>query len=257
MGEAEPSYPTVTADWQTRHGRRQRLHWLGNMRSIVPPGQSNASASAISMRTSTYRNECEGRWTSIWRPRASYTCRPRTSLRRGVESFPWRGVRLLCGGSGTLWGSGAPAACAWVPVSPGTGGVPGPSPAVDRVRSIVGRTWLRTAGVRLFGCSQGWLLRLLPRHSKRGYPSPGYRHPRLCKGDKACIMNGTYAMMHKRNTRDDHDPYWTCDRRTSARNKKQTYTTRKNHKLNRACRWHYKELMEIKFVAKAFSYNYS
>ena len=85
MGEAEPSYPTVTADWQTRHGRRQRLHCLGNMRSIVPPGQSNASASAISMWTSTYHNECEGRWTSIWRPRASYTCRPRTTLRRASK----------------------------------------------------------------------------------------------------------------------------------------------------------------------------
>jgi len=56
MGEAEPSYPSVTADWQTRHGRRQRLHCLGNTRSIVPPGQWNASASAISMQTSTYRN---------------------------------------------------------------------------------------------------------------------------------------------------------------------------------------------------------
>ena len=28
-------------------------------------------------------------------------------------------------------------------------------------------------------------------------------YPRLCKGDKTCIMNGAYAMMHKRNTRDD------------------------------------------------------
>jgi len=127
MGEAEPSYPTVTADWQTRHGRRQRLHCLGNTRSIVPPGQSNASASAISMRTPTYRNECESRWTLIWRPSPLYTCRPRTTLRRGVETFPWRGVRLLCAyeGSGTLRGSGllgrsgAPAACAWVPVPPG------------------------------------------------------------------------------------------------------------------------------------------
>ena len=60
MGEAEPSHPSVTADWQTRYGRRQRLHCLGNTRSIVPPGQSNASASAISMQTSTYRNECNG-----------------------------------------------------------------------------------------------------------------------------------------------------------------------------------------------------
>src|SRR6185436_19768898 len=109
MGEAEPSYPTVTADWQTRHGRRHRLHCLGNTRSIVPPGQSNASASAISMRMPTYRNECEGRWTSIWRPRASYTCRPRTTLRRGVGTFPWRGVQLLCGGSGTLRGVRDPA----------------------------------------------------------------------------------------------------------------------------------------------------
>ena len=28
-------------------------------------------------------------------------------------------------------------------------------------------------------------------------------YPILCKGDKTCIMNGTYAMMHKHNTRDD------------------------------------------------------
>src|SRR6185436_13832531 len=64
MGEAEPSYPTVTADWQTRHGRRQWLHCLGNTRSIVSPGQSNASASAISMQTSTYRNECNW-WVNV------------------------------------------------------------------------------------------------------------------------------------------------------------------------------------------------
>src|SRR6185436_1829413 len=37
----------------------------------------------------------------------------------------------------------------------GTRGVPAPSPAVEPVWSIVGRTRLRTAGVRLFGCSQG------------------------------------------------------------------------------------------------------
>ena len=80
-------------------------------------------------------------------------------------------------------------------------------------------------------------------------------YPRLCKGDKTCIMNGTYAMMHKRNTRDDNDPYWTCDRRTSARIKKRTITTNINHKLNRARRGHYKELMKIGFAAKVFSYN--
>ena len=34
-------------------------------------------------------------------------------------------------------------------------GVPRPSPAVEQVRTFVGRTGLRTAGVRLFGCSQG------------------------------------------------------------------------------------------------------
>ena len=98
MGEAEPSYPTVTADWQTRHGRRHRLYCLGNTRSIVPPGQSNASASAISRWTSTYRNECEGRWTSIWRPRASYTCRPRTTLRRASKLSLGEGSGCYAGG---------------------------------------------------------------------------------------------------------------------------------------------------------------
>jgi len=60
MGEAEPSYPSVMADCQARRGRRQQLHYLGNTRSIVPPGQRIASASATSMRTSTYHNECSG-----------------------------------------------------------------------------------------------------------------------------------------------------------------------------------------------------
>src|SRR6185503_13319483 len=67
---------------------------------------------------------------------------------------PYEGSGTLRG-SGLLGRSGAPAACACVPVSPGTRGIPGPSPAVERVRTIVGRTGLRTAGVRLFGCSQG------------------------------------------------------------------------------------------------------
>jgi len=61
MGEAEPSYPSVMADCQARRGRRQQLHYLGNTRSIVPPGQRIASASATSMRTSSCRNECSGR----------------------------------------------------------------------------------------------------------------------------------------------------------------------------------------------------
>ena len=60
MGEAEPSYPSDTADWQARRGRRQQLHYLGNTRSLVSPGQRIASASATLMRTSSYRNECSG-----------------------------------------------------------------------------------------------------------------------------------------------------------------------------------------------------
>ena len=60
MGEAEPSYPSVMADWQARRGRRQQLPYLGNTRSIVSPGQRIASASATSMRTSTYHNKCSG-----------------------------------------------------------------------------------------------------------------------------------------------------------------------------------------------------
>ena len=36
------------------------------------------------------------------------TWRLRTTPRRGVDSFPWRGVRLLYRGSETPWGSGIP-----------------------------------------------------------------------------------------------------------------------------------------------------
>src|SRR6185436_6002320 len=53
-------------------------------------------------------------------------------------------------GSGLLGRSGAPAARARVPASSGTRGVSGPFPTVGRVRTVAGRTGLRTAGVRLF-----------------------------------------------------------------------------------------------------------
>ena len=95
MGEAEPSYPFVTADCQARRGRRQQLHYLGNTRSIVPPGQRIASASATSMWTSTYRNECSGGRGLIWRPSGlvyvsvlADTCRLRTTPRQGIDFFP-------------------------------------------------------------------------------------------------------------------------------------------------------------------------
>src|SRR6185312_13405467 len=93
MGEAEPSYPSVMADWQARRGRRQQLHYLGNTRSIVPPGQRIASASATSMRTSTYHNECSGGRGLLWRPSGLVyvsvlvgTCRLRTTPRRASTS---------------------------------------------------------------------------------------------------------------------------------------------------------------------------
>src|SRR6185312_479141 len=95
MGEAEPSYPSVMADWQARRGRRQQLHYLGNTRSIVPPGQRIASASAVSMRMSTYHNECSGGLGLVWRPSGLVyvsvlvdTCRLRTTSRQGVDFFP-------------------------------------------------------------------------------------------------------------------------------------------------------------------------
>ena len=40
-----------------------------------------------------------------------------------------------------------------------------------------------------------------------------------------------------------------------ARIMKWIYTASINHKLNKACRGHYKELIKIEFAVKAFSYN--
>ena len=124
MGEAEPSYPSVTADWRTRHGRRQRLHYLGNTRSIVPPGQRIALASTASMRVSTYHNKCSGMETKrpcirvracrhVSAPDLHEAGRRLLPLARGpvtiqVVRDPMRGPGLPRG-SGFLGRSGAPA----------------------------------------------------------------------------------------------------------------------------------------------------
>jgi len=125
MGEAEPSRPSVTADWQTRYGRRQRLHYLGNTRSIVPPGQRIALASATSMRTSTYHNECSGGRGLLRRPSGLVyvsvlvgTCRLRTTPRRASTSSLSEGSGYYTGGPGPHEGSGTPG-CSGCPPLPG------------------------------------------------------------------------------------------------------------------------------------------
>ena len=63
-------------------------------------------------------------------------------LERGPVAM--RGVRDPMGGPGS---SGGPEPRLLVPVSPGTRGVPGPPLVVERVRTVAGRTGLRTTGV--------------------------------------------------------------------------------------------------------------